>query len=286
MSSLSPPDEPPNNYWKATTLTHAETQPQPNVVVWEKSTWRDYFVLAKPRITLMILMTVAVAIVFASRILDVSVAPLVWICAMVGTSMVAASASVLNQWYERDRDSKMPRTQKRPLPSGRLTTSEASVFGWLLFVAGITLLYVGTNATAVAVSFATWFIYCWVYTPMKVILWQFPHFMAIAWLFKDQYSQAGFRMLTREEPTGLAAGWHAVIPAILLVPLSILVLDPNSIATWMLTVPAVLIASLQSWVAIKFLMQRDNVTAKKLLRTSLLFLPAIFLLVVLRWGLL
>ena len=72
----------------------------------------------------------------------------------------------------------------------------------------------------------------------------------------------------------------------LLVPLSILVLDPNSIATWMLTVPAVLIASLQSWVAIKFLMQRDNVTAKKLLRTSLLFLPAIFLLVVLRWGLL
>ena len=108
----------------------------------------------------MILMTVAVAIVFAGRVLDVSVAPLVWICAMVGTSMVAASASVLNQWYERDRDSMMPRTQKRPLPSGRLTTGEASVFGWLLLVAGLTLLAVGTNATAVAVSFATWFIYC------------------------------------------------------------------------------------------------------------------------------
>jgi protoheme IX farnesyltransferase len=326
LGSLSPADEPPNIYWKANILTHAETQPQPNAIVWEKSTWRDYFVLAKPRITLMILMTVAVAIVFAGRILDVSVAPLVWISAMIGTSMVAASASVLNQWYERDRDSKMPRTQKRPLPSGRLTTSEASVFGWLLFVAGITLLYLGTNATAVAVSFASWFIYCWVYTPMKVwswwntavgtlpgalpvmigwtaaggsldswkawaltgivILWQFPHFMAIAWLFKDQYSQAGFRMLTREEPTGLAAGWHAVIPAMLLIPLSILVLDPNSIATWALTLPAVLIASLQTWVSIKFLMKRDNLTARKLLRTSLLFLPAIFLVVVLRWGLL
>jgi len=119
-----------------------------------------------------------------------------------------------------------------------------------------------------------------------VILWQFPHFMAIAWLYKDQYSQAGFRMLTREEPSGIAAGWHAVIPAALLCPLSYFVLDPNTPATWVVTVLAVLIAVYQLASSLKFLRCRDQQTARKLLRTSLVFLPAIFLLIVVRWGLL
>lgn len=296
------------------------------MVAWQRSTWRDYLVLAKPRITVMILLTVAVAMVFASRLLNASVGPMVWLSAMIGTSMVAASASVLNQWYERDRDSLMPRTRNRPLPSGRLTMSEANVFGWLLFLVGALLIYFGSNATAAAVAFVTWFIYCWVYTPMKVwswwntavgtlpgalpvmigwtaaggsissweawgltsivILWQFPHFMAIAWLYKDQYTQAGFRMLTREEPSGVAAGWHAVIPAALLCLLCYFVLKPDSFAGWIVTSIAVAIASYQLLASIKFLMQRDPVTARKLLRTSLVFLPAIFLLVVVRWGLL
>ena len=296
------------------------------MVAWQRSTWRDYLVLAKPRITVMILLTVAVAMVFASRLLNASVGPMVWLSAMIGTSMVAASASVLNQWYERDRDSLMPRTRNRPLPSGRLTMSEANVFGWLLFLVGALLIYFGSNATAAAVALVTWFIYCWVYTPMKVwswwntavgtlpgalpvmigwtaaggsissweawgltsivILWQFPHFMAIAWLYKDQYTQAGFRMLTREEPSGVAAGWHAVIPAALLCLLCYFVLKPDSFAGWIVTSIAVAIASYQLLASIKFLMQRDPVTARKLLRTSLVFLPAIFLLVVVRWGLL
>ncbi|MEK0426702.1 MAG: Protoheme farnesyltransferase [Planctomycetota bacterium] len=297
-----------------------------SMVAWQRSTWRDYLVLAKPRITVMILLTVAVAMVFASRLLNTSVGPMVWLSAMIGTSMVAASASVLNQWYERDRDSLMPRTRNRPLPSGRLTMSEANVFGWLLFLVGVLLIYFGSNATAAAVALVTWFIYCWVYTPMKVwswwntavgtlpgalpvmigwtaaggsissweawgltsivILWQFPHFMAIAWLYKDQYTQAGFRMLTREEPSGVAAGWHAVIPAALLCLLCYFVLKPDSFAGWIVTSIAVAIASYQLLASIKFLMQRDPVTARKLLRTSLVFLPAIFLLVVVRWGLL
>jgi protoheme IX farnesyltransferase len=204
--------------------------------------------------------------------------------------------------------------------------SEANVFGWLLFLVGALLIYFGSNATAAAVALVTWFIYCWVYTPMKVwswwntavgtlpgalpvmigwtaaggsissweawgltsivILWQFPHFMAIAWLYKDQYTQAGFRMLTREEPSGVAAGWHAVIPAALLCLLCYFVLKPDSFAGWIVTSIAVAIASYQLLASIKFLMQRDPVTARKLLRTSLVFLPAIFLLVVVRWGLL
>jgi protoheme IX farnesyltransferase len=283
-------------------------------------------VLAKPRITVMILLTVAVAMVFAARLLQSSVGPLAWISAMLGTSMVAASASVLNQWYERDRDFLMPRTRNRPLPSGRLTMSEAKVFGWLLFLFGTLMIYFGANPTAAVVAFATWFIYCWIYTPMKVwswwntavgtlpgalpvmigwtaaggsissweawgltsivILWQFPHFMAIAWLYKDQYSQAGFRMLTREEPSGIAAGWHAVIPAALLCPLCVAVLRPETVPSWIVAIIALSTAAYQTVSSIRFLMKRDQSTARKLLRTSLIFLPAIFLLVVIRWGLL
>ncbi|MFM8216898.1 MAG: UbiA family prenyltransferase, partial [Pirellula sp.] len=119
-----------------------------------------------------------------------------------------------------------------------------------------------------------------------VILWQFPHFMAIAWLYKDQYTQAGFRMLTREEPSGLAAGWHAVVPAAMLCLLCFFVLQPVSIASWMVTGISVVIAGYQLVASIKFLNQRDTQTARRLLRTSLVFLPAVFLLVVIRWGLL
>lgn len=305
----------------ATTGESSET-----LLDWQRSTWRDYLVLAKPRITVMILLTVAVAMVFASRLLSASVSPLVWLSAMIGTSMVAASASVLNQWYERDRDFLMPRTRNRPLPSGRLTMIEAKLFGWALFLVGALLIYFGANATAAAVAFVTWFIYCWIYTPMKawswwntavgtlpgalpvmigwtaaggsiasweawgltsiVILWQFPHFMAIAWLYKDQYTQAGFRMLTREEPSGLAAGWHAVVPAAMLCVLCFFVLQPVSIASGIVTGIAVWIAVYQLVASIKFLNQRDSQTARRLLRTSLVFLPAVFLLVVVRWGLL
>lgn len=287
------------------------------------SCWKDYFALAKPRITLMILLTVGVAMVFAAQLLSLSVPPFVWLSALIGTSLVAASASVLNQWYERDRDSLMPRTQKRPLPDGRLTTLEASLFGWLLVVAGLGILWFGTTAAATAVSFVTWLIYCWVYTPMKVrsywntavgtlpgalpvmigwtavggdlwswagwaltgivILWQFPHFMAIAWLYRHQYTQAGFRMLTREDPSGMVAAWHALLPAIVLIPLSMAVLYPAGIASWVVAVLGGLAAWTQVAASYRFLKSRDDATARKLLRASLVYLPAIMLLVVLRW---
>jgi protoheme IX farnesyltransferase len=287
------------------------------------SCWRDYFALSKPRITLMILLTVGVAMVFASCLLGVSIAPRVWLSALIGTSLVAASASVLNQWYERDRDSMMQRTQDRPLPSGRLTTSEASIFGWLLVIVGLSILAIGTNWTAAGVGLTTWFIYCWVYTPMKVwsywntavgtlpgalpvmigwtavggsltswsgwaltaivVLWQFPHFMSIAWLYRHQYTQAGFRMLTREDPSGVVAGWHALVPALVLIPLSMAVLYPQGLLSWVIALGGGLAALTQVIASYRFLVVRDDTTARRLLRSSLVYLPAIMLLVVLRW---
>ena len=197
------------------------------VVTW----WRDYVALTKPRIMLMILLTVGVAMLAANKINATEVPWWIWLNTLIATAMVAGSASTLNQWYERERDAKMPRTQKRPLPSGRLTSVEASVFGWLLVMMGSLTLWVGANAQAMWCGLATWTIYCWVYTPLKtfswwntavgtlpgalpvmigwtaaggslldvdgwaltaiVVLWQFPHFMAIAWREGDVAAFSG-----------------------------------------------------------------------------------------------
>ncbi len=307
-------------------LSNGERSAKTGAEALRGTVWRDYCVLAKPRITLMILLTVGVAMVVAYRLLNVSVPPLVWFSTLIGTAMVAASASVLNQWYERDRDSVMPRTQRRPLPSGRLSTLEAAVFGWMLLVVGILMLGFGSNWTAAAISGTTWFIYCWIYTPMKamswwntavgtlpgalpvmigwtaaggglldwtgwcltliVILWQFPHFMAIAWLYRDQYTRAGFRMLTREEPTGRAAAWHAILPAIALVPVSMSVMHPSSMWTWIFAILGAAVAAPQIRYSLRFLLKRDDINARALLRASLVYLPAILLLAVTRWILL
>jgi protoheme IX farnesyltransferase len=307
----------------APAIAHAERSGNTGADALRSTVWRDYCILAKPRITLMILLTVGVAMVVAFRTLGTSVHPLVWFSTLIGTAMVAASASVLNQWYERDRDSVMPRTQKRPLPSGRLTTFEAATFGWVLLVVGILMLGFGANWIAAGISATTWFIYCWIYTPMKtmtwwntavgtlpgalpvmigwtaaggglwdahgwlltavVILWQFPHFMAIAWLYRDQYKQAGFRMLAGEEPTGKAAAWHALLPALVLIPVSMLVMQPMNVGSWVFAALGAGACLPQLKSSARFLAQRDDQRARVLLRASLVYLPAILLLVVIRW---
>lgn len=281
--------------------------------------WSDYAALTKPRILLMILFTVGMGM-FACARQDLS--PWIAIHTLIGTAFIAASASILNQWLEQDRDALMPRTQKRPLPSGRLTSFEAATFGWLTAVVGFAYLALLTNAQATSVGLATWISYVWIYTPMKlftcwnttigtlpgalpvmigwtaaggsitsmygwvltavVILWQFPHFMSIAWLYRDQYKAAGYRMLTNVYPNGVAAGWHAVIPAVTLIPVSVWAVDPTGPVTWILASLAIGSCCLQLIASIRFLANRNEQTARKLLHSSLIYLPSIMLLVVIR----
>ncbi len=257
-------------------------------------------------------------VAFAHRELS----PWIALHTMLGTAFIAASASVLNQWLEQDRDALMPRTSNRPLPSGRLTSFEAASFGWLLAAVGFAYLSMLTNFHATLVGLATWVAYVWIYTPMKlrtwwntavgtlpgalpvmigwtaaggdidsiygwvlttvVILWQFPHFMSIAWLYREQYGRAGYRMLTNEEPTGVAAGWHAVIPALALVPVSVWAVWPTGPVTWILAAMAVASCWFQLTASFRFLRNRNEQTARKLLHSSLLYLPSIMLLVVIR----
>jgi heme o synthase len=277
--------------------------------------WSDYLSLTKPRILVMILLTVVMGLLgYAHRSLSI------WttLHSLIGTALIAASASILNQWLEQDRDSLMTRTRSRPLPSGRLTSFEVAVFGWSTAVIGFSYLIAFTNAGATAVGFATWVSYVWIYTPMKsrtwlntvvgtlpgalpvligwtaaggsifelqgwlltaiVILWQFPHFMAIAWLYRHEYDLAGYRMITNVERTGIAAGWLAIIPALLLIPVSIASIAPSNILTWIGAICGVVACLYQLRAAFIFFRSRNDQTARRLLYASLIYLPAMMLI--------
>lgn len=188
--------------------------------------------LTKPRIAVMVLAAVAVASYVAS------LGHVTWVelvHAMLGTLLVAGSASAMNQAIERRLDARMPRTQNRPLPAGRLAPLEVIAFGGLLFLCGEVYLLLLVNAQTAFWGLVTWLLYVAVYTPLKtrtsantavgaipgalpivmgwtatgqsidiqagaiflmVYLWQFPHFMAIAWLYRDHYAAADMKMLT------------------------------------------------------------------------------------------
>ncbi|HQU43252.1 MAG TPA: heme o synthase [Pirellulales bacterium] len=279
-------------------------------VGWQRAA--DYLELTKPKIVLMELVTVAVAAVVASA----GVPDLWLLAhAVMGTVLVAAGASAWNQWLERHSDALMDRTADRPLPAARLSGREVLLLGTLASLAGAAYLALLVNVLTAALGALTWFLYVGVYTPLKsrspsntavgavagampvlmgwtavggrlnltaatlfaiVFLWQFPHFMAIAWLYRRQYSAAGLKMLTVVDPSGLRAGAQAVLAALALVPVSLL---PAliSFAGPTYFVWALLLSLGQLACAAAFLLRMNEQTARALLRASLIYLPALLL---------
>ena len=276
-----------------------------------------YIELTKPRILIMILLTVVMAMVAAGG----QVGLLTVLHACVGTAMVAASASVLNQWLERERDGVMTRTCKRPLPSGRVASSQAAWMGWLLVVAGSVYLACWVNLPTMWCGLATWGLYVWLYTPLKplswintlvgtipgalpvwmgwtaaggslwepqawvllgvLVAWQLPHFMAIAYLYREQYAAAGYKMITVTDPSGRGAGWHAMLGSLALVVLAPIAVPPLGIGAALLTVLAVAVALWQVQAAWRFVCHSEVKTAKRMLHVSLLHLPLTMLLILL-----
>lgn len=263
----------------------------------------------------MILITVAMAFMAAGS--DLGLVRLFHAC--LGTAMVAASASVMNQWMERDRDAVMMRTCKRPLPTGRVASSQAVWMGWVLVIAGSLYLAWMVNLPTMLIGLATWALYVWVYTPLKMlswtntlvgtipgalpvwmgwtaaerslmepyawvllgilVAWQLPHFMAIAWMYQEQYGSAGYKMISVTDPSGRGAAWHAILGSLALVVLAVLAIPPTGIANAVLCLLNVVLAGWQLWAAIRFSRTFDPPMARKMLHVSLFHLPLTLLLI-------
>jgi protoheme IX farnesyltransferase len=236
----------------------------------------------------------------------------VLLATVLGAALVAASAGALNQWWERASDARMPRTANRPLPAGRLTPPQVIIFGTATLIAGMTTLALGANLVSASAALATWLIYVFAYTPLKtrsplntavgaasgalpiligwtatgatidvralalvavMFLWQFPHFMAIAWLYRADYARAGQRMLTVIDPTGLRAGAQAVVGALTLIPVSLVpALAPQAGSPAIYCGWALILGAAQIVAASLFLCHRNDRSARRLLRASLAYL--------------
>jgi protoheme IX farnesyltransferase len=265
---------------------------------------------------MMALVTVAVGSMLAtSGSLDV---PLL-MHTLIGTGMLAAGASVLNQVFERDTDAQMRRTQHRPLPAGRMHVGEATTFGFVMSVAGLNYLCILVNPLTGLVGAITLTLYAFVYTPMKrwtslntligaipgalppvmgwtavrdsidgpawilfmiVFLWQFPHFLAIAWIYRDDYARAGLKMLPVVDPQGGITARQIMGYSLALLPAS---LAPSVIG---LTERAYFFGALGLWIAflsfaMAFALSATPERARNLMRASLAYLPTLFVFMML-----
>lgn len=271
----------------------------------------DFVALTKPRLNLLVVLTSAAGYYLGS---PTPVELLTMAPSVCGTALVAGGAAALNQVYERQTDALMRRTRLRPLPDGRVGPIEATVFGLVLSLAGLALLAVTSSRAAALLALATLVVYLVVYTPMKrrstaatlvgavpgalppligwaaalgdvslggwvlfgiVFLWQIPHFMAIAWMYRDDYRSAGFPMLPVVEPDGRRTGQQALIYAAALVPMS-LAATYAGISGWTYFGLALVLGVALLALAARFFATRSDAAARWLFLGSIAYLPLLW----------
>ena len=275
----------------------------------------DFVALAKPRLNFLVVVSALSGYVMGGgetgQVLRL-------LATLVGSGLVAGGASALNQIIERQPDSLMRRTRTRPLPDRRLLPREALVFATVLSVAGLAILAAGANVLSAMVALATLITYAAVYTPLKrltsystvigaipgalppvigwaaardslsqgawvlfgiVFLWQLPHFLAIAWMYREDYATAGFPMLPVIEPDGRSTARQAVVYSAALLPLS---LAPTLIgmAGPVYFASALILSLLFLAVTIRFGLTRDVKDARRLFFASIIYLPLVWIFMI------
>ena len=274
-----------------------------------------YFELSKPRILALVLVTTTTGYYLGAKGL---MAPLFYLKLLLGVALTCAGSSALNHYLEREYDSKMERTQNRPIPSGVIMPSQALAFGVFLVLAGITVLYLQVNMLTAFLGLLAAFLYIMVYTPMKRInwlcttvgafpgaippligwaaatgtlhanagmlflilfIWQHPHFYAIGWMFREEYQKAGFKILPCIEPDGGTTVSHIQWFTSILVPVSLI---PAFIG---MSGHVYLIGALSSGIALLcvarlFVRSKSHADARRLLKATVAYLPVLLILVV------
>ena len=295
---------------KTATVDNATVAPsRPNFV-------GDLAELVKARLTLLVLVTTAVGFYLGA---EPPIDYWALFHTVFGTAAAAAGAAALNQWWERRVDALMRRTMTRPIPAGRMAPFPALLLGAALSVFGVAYLALVCNALSAVLAAVTIIIYIFAYTPLKrastantavgaipgaippmigwaaargdigpgawslfviVFLWQMPHFFAIAWMCRDDYSRAGFRMISSDDPSGERSASQSVFFCILLLVLSGLPAFVG-IASYTYEAIALVLGGLFIAVAMRFLRLRTQSAARQLFIASIAYLPLLLAALVL-----
>lgn len=275
-----------------------------------------FLTLTKPSITGLVLITTAAGFVTAST---AGVDPVLLLHALAGTTLLSGGTNAFNQILEREHDARMPRTRDRPLPAGELDVAEASAFAGALVVGGTAYLLAQVNALTAVLGFVTAASYVLVYTPMKrvsslsalvgsvpgalpilggwtaargtldaggwvlfgvVFLWQLPHLLGLEWLCREEYREAGFRVLAAEDATGRRSSARSVCYTLALLPVSLLPL-PLGLAGNAYAAVAAGLGLLYVGSAARFALRLDEDGARGVFLVSLLYLPLLLAVLVL-----
>lgn len=237
---------------------------------------------------------------------------------LIGTGLIASGTAALNQWYEREADTLMRRTAARPLPAGKLTAQRAMWFGIGLAFLGFLELAIGANWLAALLGAFTLASYLFIYTPLKqrshlstvigalpgamppligyaaahgsltpeaftlfaiLFLWQFPHFLAIAWMYREDYARAGIMMLPVVEPDGMSTRRQIILYASTLIPVSVFpVLLGMSGKVYL--IGALILGVWFLYTGVRVAFDLSNTRARHVLVASIVYLPAIYMLMV------
>ncbi|RMF61786.1 MAG: protoheme IX farnesyltransferase [Calditrichaeota bacterium] len=273
-----------------------------------KSSFADYLELTKPGVTFMVIISTLGGFYLASaRSLDL----VLLFNTLLGSWLVASGTNALNQLIERDIDSLMKRTKRRPLPAGRISVVQAGLFSVTISLLGILELFLAVNPTTGLLAALTLVSYIFLYTPLKrktplstivgavpgalpamggwtavrgtveveawvlfaiLFFWQLPHFLAIAWIYRDDYRRGGFSVLTVLDKNGIHTGIHIVVTCLALLSVSLLPTILGLTGTLYL-VGALVLGIAFFTVGIKTAMERTNRCARYLLHASIVYLP-------------
>ena len=281
---------------------------------------KDYLALTKPDVTWLIAVTTAAGYFFGAKAGRWDwVTVLRFLHTLLGTALMASATAVLNEWYERDSDGKMRRTAGRPLPAGRIEPTHAFWFGIGLAALGSVELAWGANVIAMIIADGTLASYLFLYTPLKrhswlcttaaafagamppligyaaasgilnaeawalaaiLFVWQFPHSLAIAWMYRDDYARAGIRMLPVIEPDGKSTARHIVAFASTLIPVSLVPVLLGMTGRIYL-VGALVLGGYLLYFGIRVATERTSARARQVLLASVAYLPLLMALLVL-----
>lgn len=274
-----------------------------------------YLEFVKARLCALVLVTTLAGYLLASQG-PVGGAKLLW--TMIGTALAAFGANALNQWAEVRRDERMERTRRRPLPAGRLDPRQALLVAVGLSVGGPIVLGWGVNLLSAGLALLTSVLYVGVYTPLKtrtplntlvgavvgaippmigwvgaagrldtgawilgaiLFLWQIPHFLALAWMYREDYERGGFRMLPTVDPAGQLTGYVMVLYTLLLLPIGLLA-TLEGIAGWWYAGGSVLLGAWFTALVLHLYATRSRAAARRVFLASAMYLPLLLGLMV------